>query len=242
MHCDHSLIYCAFPIWVLIVPDSSTRALWQQREERPNSEEGRNMARNFRAFYLQVYFHTRRVLYHAVKSYDMGPTALLPLPPKKVVLKIFIVLGRVWTRETWGPIASTISTRPPRPTALTVHWPCFEGTMYIPIPFWMLLLVMAGSVGDADCAASVNQVPSCHELRLDKSRTEVWTNWPLPLLALLFLHFLSVSQIRSNSVFLFKDRRDLSVSMLPVSAWRLDLSRQIASFSAGQIKERREWM
>jgi len=82
--------------------------------------------------------------------------------------------------------------------------------------------------GAADYAAAVNQVPSCHELRLDKSRTEVWTNWPLPLLVLLLLLFLSVSQVRSNSVFLFKDCRDLSTIMLPAFAWRLDLSRWIA--------------
>jgi hypothetical protein len=82
--------------------------------------------------------------------------------------------------------------------------------------------------GTADYAAAVNQVPSCHELRLDKSRTEVWTNWPLPLLVLLLLLFLSVSQVRFNSVFLFKSCWDLSVSILLAFAWRLDLSRYMA--------------
>jgi hypothetical protein len=94
----------------------------------------------------------------------------------------------------------------------------------------------------ADCATAVNQVPSCHKLRLDKSRTEVWTNWPLPLLVLLFLLFLYVSQIRFNSVFLFEVWRDLSASMLPVSSWRFHLSLHIASFRVCEIKAiKRRW-
>jgi hypothetical protein len=88
----------------------------------------------------------------------------------------------------------------------------------------------------ADCAAAVNQVPSCHKLRLDKSRTEVWTNWPLPLLVLLFLLFLYILQIRFNSVFLFEVWRNLSASMLPASSWRFHLSLQIASFRNCEIK------
>jgi hypothetical protein len=44
----------------------------------------------------------------------MGPTALLPLRRKACCLKS-IVLGRVWIR-TLGPVASTLTTRPPRAT------------------------------------------------------------------------------------------------------------------------------
>jgi hypothetical protein len=101
---------------------------------------------------------------------------------------------------------------------------------------------VGGWESPADCAAAVNQVPSCHKLRLDKSRTEVWTNWPLPLLVLLFLLFLCVSQIRFNSVFLFEVWRDLSASMLLVSPWRFHLSLQIASFRDCEIKAiKRRW-
>jgi hypothetical protein len=42
-------------------------------------------------FSYQYLYHTLRDLLHAVKCYDMGPTALLPLP-KEVVLRIFIAL------------------------------------------------------------------------------------------------------------------------------------------------------
>lgn len=113
---------------------------------------------------------------------------------------------------------------------ITLHWGPFH-------PDCMGSVTSEGGWGPlADFAAAVNQVPSCHELRLDKSRTEVWTNWPLPLLVLLFLLFLYVSQIRFNSVFLFEDWRDLSVSLLPTSTWRFDLSLQIASFCDCKIK------
>jgi hypothetical protein len=36
------------PIWVIIVPDSSTRPLWQILAETPSSEARKNVARNFR--------------------------------------------------------------------------------------------------------------------------------------------------------------------------------------------------
>jgi hypothetical protein len=39
MHCDHFLISCV-PIWVLIIPDSSTRDLWQVSAETPTSKSG----------------------------------------------------------------------------------------------------------------------------------------------------------------------------------------------------------
>jgi hypothetical protein len=52
-----------------------------------------NMVRNGREYCtLSISFHTSRVLLTCRKSYDMGPTALLPPPPKKVALRIFIAL------------------------------------------------------------------------------------------------------------------------------------------------------
>jgi hypothetical protein len=35
-----------FPVWVLIIPDPSTRAVWQIPAEMPSSEAGRNLVRN----------------------------------------------------------------------------------------------------------------------------------------------------------------------------------------------------
>jgi hypothetical protein len=59
------------PVWILIVPDSSTRALWQQPAETSSSEEGRNMARNDSEFadedclsYFAAFFNVP----YAVKS------------------------------------------------------------------------------------------------------------------------------------------------------------------------------
>jgi hypothetical protein len=54
-------------------------------------------------YYYHHRVHTSRVLWHAVKSYDVEPTALLP-PLKEVVLHILsplksIALGWVWIRK-----------------------------------------------------------------------------------------------------------------------------------------------
>jgi hypothetical protein len=46
MNCGHFLIYCAF--WVIIIPDLSTRALWQIPSQKPSSLAGRNLERNIR--------------------------------------------------------------------------------------------------------------------------------------------------------------------------------------------------
>jgi hypothetical protein len=37
------------------------------------------------------------------------------------VLRIAITLSRIWTRETWGPVASTLTTTPPRKTDSSSH-------------------------------------------------------------------------------------------------------------------------
>jgi hypothetical protein len=67
------------PVWGLLISDSSTRALWLQ--QIPNSEAGiwweipLNIAD-------EVPARLSRDLQYAVKSYDMEPTALLPLRRK----------------------------------------------------------------------------------------------------------------------------------------------------------------
>jgi hypothetical protein len=58
-------------------------------------------------------FKLRRNLYHAVKSYDMGPTA------KEGVLRIFIALKNPsispgLNPRTLVPVASTLAIAPPR--------------------------------------------------------------------------------------------------------------------------------
>jgi hypothetical protein len=59
------------------------------------------------------------------KICDMGPTALLPLRRKAWILsplKSTIDLSRVWTR-TLGPVANTLTTRPPRATPPFISLP-----------------------------------------------------------------------------------------------------------------------
>jgi hypothetical protein len=61
-----------------------------------------------------ISFILRRVLSHTVKSYDMGPTALLP-HPKEGVLRIFIALKNPTPSDgmnprTLGPMASMLTT------------------------------------------------------------------------------------------------------------------------------------
>jgi hypothetical protein len=91
-------------VGVLIIPDLSTRALWQIATDTPSSELGRHLARNVREFCQRnVSFILRRVLWYAVKSYDMvrrlffsseGNRAAKFYRPLKS-----IVHGLVWTRE-----------------------------------------------------------------------------------------------------------------------------------------------
>jgi hypothetical protein len=60
----------------------------------------------------------KRVLLQAVKSYDMGPPALLPIR-KESVLRIFIALKNPlpWpgsNPQSLDPVASTLTTTPPK--------------------------------------------------------------------------------------------------------------------------------
>jgi hypothetical protein len=66
-----------------------------------------------------------RVLLHAVKSYDMGPSALIPIR-EEGVLRIFLAFKNPspWPRsnpQPLGPVASTLITRPPRRMVFTLQ-------------------------------------------------------------------------------------------------------------------------
>jgi hypothetical protein len=51
-----------FPIWVLMTPDSSTRALWQWPADKPGSDAGRELGEKCRWIYpTSISFHTVRI-------------------------------------------------------------------------------------------------------------------------------------------------------------------------------------
>jgi hypothetical protein len=94
--------------------DSSTRALWQAYQESTSSKAGGTGEVNDEFCVTKYLFHTWKE--HAVKSYDMGPTALLPLRREGGAAADFY---RPWADldpGTLGTIASTHATRPPRAT------------------------------------------------------------------------------------------------------------------------------
>jgi hypothetical protein len=71
----------------------------------------------------EVFLSYSAGIFNVVKSYDTGPTALLP--PKEVVLRIFIDLKNPTSSglnpRTLGPIEITITTTPPRTTTTLVE-------------------------------------------------------------------------------------------------------------------------
>jgi hypothetical protein len=62
-----------------VTPDLSTRAVLPAETSQASKRNGR---RNEHFAYPIHYFDTSTDLLHAVKSYDMGPTALLPVRRK----------------------------------------------------------------------------------------------------------------------------------------------------------------
>jgi hypothetical protein len=98
-----------------------------------SSEAGTNFARNVRQFRLRsTTVILLRDLHHAVKFCNVGPTALLPLRRNSCYgylspLKIHRPRPGLNPR-TSSPIASTITTRPPRPTLapLPVSYECMS--------------------------------------------------------------------------------------------------------------------
>jgi hypothetical protein len=90
-----------------LTPNLTTTALWSSRR----------WAKEMRISSIHP-CGTSKVILHAVKSYDMGPPTLLPIR-EEGVLRIFIVLKipSPWpgsNPQTLGPVASTLTTRPPR--------------------------------------------------------------------------------------------------------------------------------
>jgi hypothetical protein len=74
--------------------DSSTTAIWQSYQQSHLVAKQEDLAKEIMNLAIQSTFvHVSKVNSHTVKSYWMGPTALLP--PTEGVLRIFIALSRV---------------------------------------------------------------------------------------------------------------------------------------------------
>jgi hypothetical protein len=96
-----------------ITPDSSTRALWQSYQEW-NGRRSENFAYQYLK-YLKGSLTCRKILRH-VSVYKIS---VFTSHPKKGVLRIFIALKNPLPRpglNPWplGPVASTLTTTPPR--------------------------------------------------------------------------------------------------------------------------------
>jgi hypothetical protein len=133
------------PIWVLIIPDLSTRVHCSGAAETPSSEAGRILARNVREFCLQVslFMHLGFFLtFH--KTFDMGPTALLPLRRKSCY--VFLSLLKIH-RPRLGlnlltlaqVVSTTIIITPPRSTTCYVAAKSFPNDEIA----WLLSLACA---------------------------------------------------------------------------------------------------
>jgi hypothetical protein len=120
LHCDH-FWYNVRP-HLIIIPDSSTRALWQLLAETFNSEAGESR-RAMAAFctrsisFILVGFLTCcKILRHGTESFTF--------PQKEVVLRIVIALKSHRSQPDFnprilGPMAGMLTTRPPRATLFT---------------------------------------------------------------------------------------------------------------------------
>jgi hypothetical protein len=107
--------------WLGPTPNLSTRALWQP----PVLSGGPGIwdiydgewAKEMKIYSIRPR-GTSRDLLHAVKSYDVGPSRFTS-QPKESVLRIFIALKNPspWSgsnQQPLGPVASTLTTTPPR--------------------------------------------------------------------------------------------------------------------------------
>jgi hypothetical protein len=81
LYCDH-FWYIVRHISLLISPVSSTTALWQLPAERNNSKVGETWREMAVEFCLRSISFIFVCFLRAVKSYDMGPTALLTITTK----------------------------------------------------------------------------------------------------------------------------------------------------------------
>jgi hypothetical protein len=122
-YCDHLLIYCA-PYLSCNNFQLIHQLVALVTAETRSGEEGRNLARNVREFCLQEsLFIPLGFLQHSVKSYDMGPTALLTLRRMSCYrllspIKIHRLQPGLNLR-TLGTVASTITIIPARTTTET---------------------------------------------------------------------------------------------------------------------------
>jgi hypothetical protein len=90
------------PWWVMMQPDSSKRALWQFYQQFHLRQVG-GIDEISENFVFQAFFFCTCDVLRAVKFYDMGPPALLPIRRKMccgIVSPLTINrLCRVWTRD-----------------------------------------------------------------------------------------------------------------------------------------------
>jgi hypothetical protein len=109
-------------IWVLIIPDSLTTALYLKPAETTSSEAGRNVARNSRGFYLRsisdifckIFFKCLKILWLPLR-WMSGYGLLSPLKMNRPRPALNL--------RNLGPIVSTITTRPPMATGLLKFCP-----------------------------------------------------------------------------------------------------------------------
>jgi hypothetical protein len=117
-HCDHfwSILSSPSDLWSFLILPPELSSNHQKRHVAAEEEKlGQKWPWILPMKYL---FHTRRVLYHVVKPYDMGPTSLLPIRMKAC----YGFLSPLKIHPPWpclnswtlGIIASMLTTRPPR--------------------------------------------------------------------------------------------------------------------------------
>jgi hypothetical protein len=113
-----------FPIWILIIPDSPTRALYGSNQQTHIVAKQEKLSKKGREFCLQAtpsysgILTCRKILRHGAAGFTS--------PSKEGVLRISITLKIYRPRpglnlRTLGPVARTVSTRPPRATCHVVH-------------------------------------------------------------------------------------------------------------------------
>jgi hypothetical protein len=121
--CIATTFWCiVLPTWVPVIPDSSTRALWQIPAQTPSSESGETWREIAMILPTKYLFHTpqgflpcRKISQHGADGFTSPPNMscygfLSPL--------IIHRLRPGLNSQILGPIASTITIRPPRPTTL----------------------------------------------------------------------------------------------------------------------------
>jgi hypothetical protein len=107
------------PIWIIIIPESFARALWlQQTHLAAKQEDGEKChlikPTQYLCHTLQGSLTWHKILWHRAEG--------SVCPRKKVALRICIALKNLSSLtgfEPASPVASTVTTRPPRTTILT---------------------------------------------------------------------------------------------------------------------------